>query len=245
MPWEVRTKQVTIRGVGMCGRFTLAIQGSMISDWFDIHGDVLELTPRYNIAPTQQILVVRSDGEQNNLTMMRWGLVPFWTKEINSKYTMINAREDKILETRSYAGPFKSKRCLIPATGFYEWQKGEGKTKQPTLIRIKTGEPFAFAGIWEQWQDKSNPDARPVLSCSIITTRPNKLMEPIHDRMPVILQQDLYSDWMNPATQDVGYLKELLLPFDPSLMEAFPVSRAVNSVRNDWPELMEPENALE
>ncbi|MDA0733614.1 MAG: SOS response-associated peptidase [Chloroflexi bacterium] len=223
----------------MCGRFTLNIQGSMIAEWFDIHGDVAELTPRYNIAPTQQIPVIRNDGEQNNLTMMRWGLVPFWAKEINSRYTMINARDDKILETRSYVGPFKTKRCLVPATGFYEWKKGPKKTKQPMLIRLNTGDPFAFAGIWEQWQDHSNPDAELVVSCSIITTSPNALMEPIHDRMPVILPPDLYADWLNPANQDIGYLKEMLLPFDPGLMEAFPVSELVGNVRNDRPELIE------
>ena len=211
----------------------------MIADWFDIHGDVVEMMPRYNIAPTQRIPVIRNDGEKNNLTMMRWGLVPFWAKEINSRYAMINARDDKILETRSYSGPFKTKRCLIPATGFYEWKKGPAKAKQPMLIRLKTDDLFAFAGIWEQWQDKANPNNGPVFSCSIITTSPNALMEPIHDRMPVILPEDLYLDWMNPANQDIGYLKEMLLPFAPRLMEAFPVSELVGNVRNDGPELIE------
>ena len=223
----------------MCGRFTLEFQLSLLYEHFDVEDGNLELTPRYNIAPTQHIPVVRNDGERNTLTTLRWGLVPFWTKQINSRYTMINARDDKILETRSYSGPFKTKRCLIPATGFYEWKKLDAKTKQPMLIRLKTGDVFAFAGIWERWHDKSNPDADPVLSCSIITTSPNALMEPIHDRMPVILSPDLYSDWLNPANQDTGELKEYLLPYEASLMEAYPVSSLVNSVRNQGPELVE------
>lgn len=223
----------------MCGRFTLEVQLELLFEHFDIHGGNLELTPRFNIAPTQQIPVVRNDSEQNNIAMMRWGLVPFWSKAINSRYTMINARDDKILETRSYSGAFKSRRCLIPATGFYEWKRLDAKTKQPMLIRLKTGGLFAFAGIWERWQDKSNPDVEPVLSCSIITTSPNAITEPIHDRMPVILAPDLYSDWLNPANQDTGELKEFLLPCDPNLMEAYPISTLVNSVRNQGPELIE------
>ena len=223
----------------MCGRFTSEYQLSMLYEHFGVEDGHLDLTPRYNIAPTQQIPVARNDGERNILTMMRWGLVPFWSKEINSRYTMINARDDKILDTRSYSGPFKTKRCLIPATGFYEWKKLDAKTKQPMLIRLKTGDVFAFAGIWERWQDKSKPDDESVLSCSIITTSLNSLMEPIHDRMPVILSPDLYADWLNPANQDTGELKEYLLPYDPGLMEAYPISTLVNSVRNQGPELIE------
>ena len=233
----------------MCGRYTLVMPPQLWLDQFSITGGHLDLAPRFNIAPTQQVPVVRSSRGENNLSLMRWGLVPFWAKERNTRYAMINARDDKILETRSYVGPFKSKRCLIPATGYFEWQKGPGKSKQPMLIRLKTGEPFAFAGIWELWHDRADPGAPEqrsadlincVLSCSIITTAPNALMEPIHDRMPVILSPELYQEWMDPANQDLGGLKEMLLPFDPGLMEAFPVSSRVNSARNEGPDLVEP-----
>ena len=224
----------------MCGRYTLVMPPQLWLDQFSITGGHFDLAPRFNIAPTQKVPVVRSSGGENNLDMMRWGLVPFWAKEKNTRYAMINARDDKILETRSYVGPFKSKRCLIPATGYFEWKKGPGKSKQPMLIRLRTGEPFAFAGIWELWHDRANPGAEDVLSCSIITTTPNALMEPIHNRMPVILSPDLYQEWMDQANQDVGGLKEMLLPCDPGPMEAFPVSHRVNSARNERADLIEP-----
>jgi putative SOS response-associated peptidase YedK len=226
----------------MCGRFTLTLSPEEISRWFDIDVDVdeLDLVARYNIAPTQSIPVIRNDGGRNRLNIMRWGLVPPYEKEFKTKYLTINARDDKILESRIYKGPFMSRRCLIPASGFYEWKRGPGKTKQPMMIRLKSGEPFAFAGIWERWLDRNKPDSEAALSCSIITTRPNSLVGQIHDRMPVILPPELYQAWLNPENQDIGELKEYLLPYDPSLMEACPVSSLVNSVKNDGPELIEP-----
>jgi putative SOS response-associated peptidase YedK len=257
----------------MCGRFFLVIQEQQLwMEQFGVESGHLDIVPRYNIAPTQQVPVVRNDGSQNNLSMMRWGLLPAWAPAParqesrgqakarpeahglplgpgrrasgNTRYAMINAREDKILETRSYVGPFKSRRCLIPASGFFEWRKGTGKARQPVLARLKTGEPFALAGIWEVWRDRGNPGAEDVLSCSIITTAANALMEPIHDRMPVILSPDLYQDWMDPGNEDVGGLKEMLLPYDAGLMETFPVSSRVNSVRNDGPDLVLPLSEL-
>ena len=226
----------------MCGRYFLVIQEQQLwMEQFSVDAGHLDIVPRYNIAPTQQVPVVRNDGSENELAMMRWGLIPPWDREGNPKYAMINAREDRILETRSYAGPFKSRRCLIPASGFFEWRKGAGKTRQPVLARLKTGEAFAFAGIWELWRDRGAGD---VLSCSIITTAANSLLEPIHERMPVILSRDLYQEWMDPGNQDVGGLKEMLLPYDASLMETFPVSAQVNSVRNDGPDLVQPLSGL-
>jgi putative SOS response-associated peptidase YedK len=226
----------------MCGRLTLTLSPEEISEWFDIDVDVdeLDLVARYNVAPTQNIPVVRNDAGRHRLDIMRWGLVPPYEKEFKSKYLLTNARDDKIQESRIFQRPFISRRCLIPATGFYEWKKGPGKTKQPMMIRLKSGEPFAFAGIWERWFDKSKQDSEAALSCSIITTRPNSLMEPIHDRMPVILPPELYEAWLNPDNQNVGELKEFLLPYDPGLMEAYPISNLVNSVKNDGPELIEP-----
>jgi putative SOS response-associated peptidase YedK len=134
----------------------------------------------------------------------------------------------------------QSRRCLIPADSFYEWKKLDTENKQPMRIMLKSGEPFAFAGIWEYWKEKNNPEAEGIISCSIITTVPNSLMESIHDRMPVILSPDLYRDWLDPDNQDTGSLRELLLPYDPGLMKAYPVSTLVNSVRNKGPEVIEP-----
>lgn len=222
----------------MCGRFTLGIQGNMLADWFDIHDERVEVIPRYNIAPTQEVPVVRSDGNRNTFTLMRWGLVPFFSKDGKSKYPMINARAETVETNNAYKGPFKSKRCLIPVDGFYEWKKLDAKTKQPMRILLKSEEPFAFAGIWEWWRPKETPEAEDILSCSIITTVANSLIEPIHDRMPVILPPDLYSDWMNPTNQDIGELKEYLLPYDSGLMKAYPVSTLVNSVKNQGAELI-------
>lgn len=223
----------------MCGRFTLNIQMSLWEERFGVDPADLEIKPRYNIAPTQQIPVVRNDGGRNVLTMMRWGLVPPYEKEFKTRYSTINARDDRILESRIYKGPFMSQRCLIPATGFYEWKVLADKSKQPMHIRLKSEEPFAFAGIWERWHEPNNPDLEEKLSYSIITTEPNSLMAEIHNRMPVILPPELYAEWLSPGNQDLGGSKEFLLPYDPRLMEAYPVSGLVGNVRNDGPELIE------
>lgn len=222
----------------MCGRFTLTLTPEL-AEWFEIFGiDVNELNilSQYNIAPTNQVVTVISDAQRSYSRMMRWGLVPRWAKEINSKYTMINARDDKILETRSYTGPFKNQRCLIPASGFYEWKKGPGKTRSPLYFTTRDGGPMAFAGIWE----RARPGGEEVLSCSIITTSPNELVQPIHDRMPVILPPDRYRDWMDPHNESVEDLLAILQPFDAALMRAYPVSPDVNSVRNRDASLIEP-----
>jgi putative SOS response-associated peptidase YedK len=222
----------------MCGRFTLALQGSLLGDRFDFDASGLELEPQYNIAPTNSILTVTSDGRTNQGQLMRWGLIPFFSKDGKSKFPMINARAETVDTNNAYKGPFRSRRCLIPADSFYEWKRIDAKTKQPMRIMLKSEELFAFAGIWEYWKPKDGSDLKEMVSCSIITTVPNSLMEHIHDRMPVILSPDLYQDWMNPANQDIGELKEYLIPYDPSVMKAYPVSNAVNNVRNKGPEVI-------
>jgi putative SOS response-associated peptidase YedK len=224
----------------MCGRYTLTLPGNMLVDWFDFDPSGLDLEPQYNIAPTSRVLTLTGPGDHLQGRLMRWGLIPFFSKEPRTKYNMINARAETIAENNAYKGPFQRRRCLIPADSFYEWKKLDGKRKQPMRIMLKSGEPFAFAGIWEAWQDKNNPAAEPILSCSIITTSANSLVEPIHDRMPVILPPDLYPAWTDPANQDAAALRELLLPYDPGLMQAYPVSSLVNSVRNQGPELLQP-----
>ena len=223
----------------MCGRFDLneyQLDLVMGADLTGVAGGERPPFPRYNIAPTNLVLTIISDGEQRYPRIMRWGLVPRWSKEINSKYTMINARDDKLLQTRSYTGPFKNQRCLIPASGFYEWKKGPEKTRWPLRFTMKTGEPFAFAGIWE----KAWPNNEETLSCSIITTSPNELVKPIHDRMPVILPPDLYQFWMDPHNESSEDLLAMLQPYNAALMKAYPVSQDVNNVRNQGAELIEP-----
>jgi putative SOS response-associated peptidase YedK len=224
----------------MCGRYTLTVQTSMLVDWFDIEPSWPELVPQYNIAPTNQVLALTGGEYHLETRLMRWGLVPWFSKDPRTKYNMINARAETVAENNAYKGPFQRRRCLIPADSFYEWRKLEGKRKQPMRIMLKSGEPFAFAGIWEAWRDKTDPEGEPLLSCSIITTVANSLVEPIHDRMPVILPPDLYRDWVEPSNQDTAALREMLLPYDPGLMQAYMVSSLVNSVRNQGPEVVEP-----
>ena len=225
----------------MCGRFTLTLTPEL-ARWFEIFGiDVNELNivSQYNIAPTTPVLTIISSADKNYPRMMRWGLVPRWSREINGKYAMINARDDKILETRPYAGPFKNQRCLIPASGFYEWKKGPNKTRFPLYFSLKAGEPMAFAGIWE----RACPGGEEVLSCTIITTSPNELVKPIHDRMPVILPPDLYRDWMDPRNEKIEDLLSMLQPLDAGQMKAYPVSSDVNNVRNQDAQLIVPVGA--
>jgi putative SOS response-associated peptidase YedK len=223
----------------MCGRYTLALEGSMVADWFDIDPHQLELIPRYNIAPSQDVLTIISDGQYNQAQVMRWGLIPSWSKDTSMSYKMINARAETVAERNSYKYAFQKRRCLIPADSFFEWQ-GTGKTKKPLRIMLKSEEPFAFAGIWESWKPRDDQAAAPLLSCSIITTVPNRLMEPIHDRMPVILPVELYQSWMDPANGDTAALREILLPYDPDLMKAYEVSTLVNSPKNYGPEVVAP-----
>ena len=227
----------------MCGRYTLATTQEMIDYSFDIRLDSFEFMPRYNIAPTQEVLTVISEvvnGEGvRQARMMRWGLIPFWAKDIKIGSRMINARAETVADNRAFKNAFQKRRCLILADSFYEW-KGTGKNKQPMRIMLRSEEPFAFAGIWETWWDKSRPEAEPSSSCSIITTAPNSLVEPIHDRMPVLLPRELEADWLDLENQDTGLLREILLPYDPGLMTAYEVSTLVNAAKNQGPELILP-----
>src|SRR5918992_3892569 len=160
----------------MCGRYTLTLEGSIVADWFDVDPRQLELIPRYNIAPAQDVLTITHGGQRNHAQFMRWGLIPFWAKDTSIGYKMINARAETVTERNSYKYAFQKRRCLIPADSFFEWQ-GAGKNKKPLRIMLKSEQPFAFAGIWESWNPKDDQAAEPLLSCSIITTVPNRLME--------------------------------------------------------------------
>jgi len=221
----------------MCGRFTLTIDPADLMEAFPGFGFPKEMTPRYNIAPTQPIAVVANNG-RSQVEFFQWGLVPSWAQDPSIGNRMINARAESLAEKPSFRTAYKRRRCLILADGFYEWQPVPGgKTKTPMLIRMKSGEPFAFAGLWEVW----HPDQDgALLSCTIITTTPNVLMEKIHNRMPVILSPTAYRLWLDPAERAPDELAKLLKPYPASQMAAFPVSRLVNDPKNDSPECVVP-----
>ena len=217
----------------MCGRFTLTADPAELQEAFEwINFGNAQLSPRYNIAPTQPIAVVANTGT-NKLDFFTWGLVPFWAKDPSIGSRMINARSETLAEKPSFKNAFKRRRCLILADGFYEWQKIPGeKNKLPVYIHLKDGHPFAFAGLWEEW---NSPDGSQILSATIITTEPNELVMPIHNRMPVILPAPAYEQWLQPGEADPQELNSLLRPFESSQMETYSVSRFVNNPRNDQP----------
>ncbi len=193
-----------------------------------------ELPPRYNIAPAQQVAIIRQhhDHPGRRLSSARWGLVPFWSKDPNIGYKMINARAETIAEKPAFREAFRTRRCLIPADGFYEWKK-EGKTKQPFSFTMIDDSIFAFAGIWERWKD---PKGTIVETCSILTTAANALLADMHDRMPVIVSPEDYELWLDPGFKNPDGLIDILKPYDPRLMKRYPVSTRVNLVKNDDPE---------
>ena len=223
----------------MCGRFTLSAPPEVISMCFDIETDSFDYLPAFNIAPTQNVLTVRNRGNSRQAQTMRWGLIPFWAKEAKMGNKMINARSETVIENKVFKTSFQKRRCLILADSFYEWVR-VSKSKQPIRILLDSEKPFAFAGIWESWKDPNDPNSETVESCSIITTRANTLIQPIHDRMPVILPRELESDWLDLDNTDTGFLREIMNPFDPVLMKCYPVSQAVNSTKNEGKDLIEP-----
>ena len=212
----------------MCGRFSLAEDISALQQYFDFEISE-EISPRFNIAPSQRILTVISDGQKRRAGTMKWGLVPFWAKDEKIGYKMINARAEGIDEKPSFKHAFKRRRCLILTHGFYEWKKQEDGNKQPYRFIMKDKKPFAFAGLWETWKKGEQP----LHSCTIITTTPNEVTEDVHDRMPVILHQDSYDLWLNPKNDDTEHLKSLLVPYPAEEMDLYPVSTMVNSPKND------------
>jgi putative SOS response-associated peptidase YedK len=213
----------------MCGRYTLYTDLDRLIEQFELFR-AADIQPRYNIAPSQMVPVVRQAEEGRELVAMRWGLIPSWAKDEKAGYSMINARAETVAEKPA----FRRRRCLIPVDGFYEWKKLE-RAKQPFHVRLRNGEPFAFAGLWEHWQ---GPEGRTVESCAIIVTDANELMRPIHDRMPVILDRGSYATWLDPNLTDAERLKALLAPYPNERMEAQPVSAAVNSPKNDRADLI-------
>jgi putative SOS response-associated peptidase YedK len=221
----------------MCGRFTLTIDPTQLQEafpWAVIPDDIL---PRYNIAPSQPVAVI-PNTRGNTVTMYKWGLIPSWAKDPAIGDRMINARAESLAEKPSFRNAYRRRRCLILADGFYEWKQTPGmKSKQPMYIQLKDHHPFAFAGLWELW--KAN-DGSEIHSCTIITTQPNSLMEPIHNRMPVILPPDAYCEWLISEDRQPAQLNNLLVPYPATEMIAFPVSRMVNSPDNENAELIVP-----
>jgi len=222
----------------MCGRYTLRATPEQLVEIFDLLR-VPETTPRYNIAPTQSVAIVRqapSGGRE--LAQARWGLIPSWAKDDKLASTLINARAETAATKPAFRSAMRHRRCLIPADGFYEWQVVPGsKTKQPLWITLRDAPVFAFAGLWEQWND---PTGTPVETCTILTTTANELLKPIHERMPVILDAASYARWLDPATKDGAALADLLTAFPAERMTCTAVSTLVNSPRNDKPECLAP-----
>ena len=228
----------------MCGRFTLTSNMDELQARFDFEARDLVFRPRYNVAPTQDVVAVVSDGDNpghNRAELMRWGLIPFWAKDPKIGARMINARAETVAEKPAFKNALKKRRCLILADGFYEWRKEE-KGKTPMYITLKGGvskskATFAMAGLFETWK---SPEDELVRSCTIITTSPNPLMEQIHDRMPVILPMEAEATWLDPQVEDQEALTSLLVPFPAEEMDAYVVSTLVNSAKNDFPECLMP-----
>jgi len=219
----------------MCGRFTLHHSLEELEERFDaqpVAPSVAQAALRYNIAPTQDILVVTQNGARH-LQGYHWGLIPSWAKDPAIGNKMINARAETLAEKPSFRTALARRRCLIPADGFYEWQDpaadlapGKKAAKTPMHIRLQDGALFAFAGLWDEWHA---PDGSPLRSCTIITTAPNAVTAPIHDRMPVILRPSDEALWLDPSVKDAAALLPLLVPYPADVMEAYAVSRSVNA----------------
>jgi len=221
----------------MCGRFTLTLDPIELRQAFDLSEMPEEWIPRFNIAPTQPVAVVK-DAEARAVDFMRWGLVPSWAKDISIGNKLINARGETIMEKPSFRNAFAKRRCLVLADGFFEWQKKESKGPSvPYYIHLKNGSPFAFAGLWEIWRSTEGDELK---TCTIITTSPNELVAPIHDRMPVMLKPDEGWAWLRGGASQ--QLVKLIRPFPSDEMEAYRVSRMVNDPGKDMPALIKVQN---
>lgn len=218
----------------MCGRYTLTADLGELMRRFEFDGDWLNFEAAYNIAPTQDVLTVVADDTRRG-GYMRWGLIPHWARNISVGSRMINARAETVAEKPAFRDALRRRRCLVLADSFYEWQK-TGSGKRPMRVVMKSGEPFAFAGLWSVWKD---PDGNAVPSCTIITTEANELLRPIHHRMPVILPRDMEEFWLDRDVDDPAALGSVLVPYADGEVEAYQVSTLVNSVANNGPEVIE------
>jgi putative SOS response-associated peptidase YedK len=215
----------------MCGRYRLTAKERYLRDHFSVDGD-LSWEPRWNIAPTQRVPIVRQDRKEPKRTfgLARWGLIPAWAKDSSIGFKTINAMSETAAEKPAFRDAMKLRRCLIPADGFYEWKRLEMKTKQPYSFGMIDESVFAFAGLWERWCDTAG---EVVETCTILTSKPNPLVSDVHDRMPVILQPENYELWLDPGIADSRLLADCFKPFDAGLMKKHPVSSRVNRAEND------------
>jgi putative SOS response-associated peptidase YedK len=219
----------------MCGRYTLRTPVERLAEEFGFESSSVEIPANYNVAPTQSVATVLEEGGQRRLEVLRWGLIPPWADDPQIGSRMINARSETAPEKPSFRRAFRERRCLIPADGFYEWQRTNG-AKQPFYIHMQDGRPFAFAGLWESWSKGGEEEVR---TCAILTTEANAVVGEIHERMPVIVAPDAYDVWLDPASER-DELVGLLGPYPVDEMEAYPVSRFVNSPSNNDPRCVEP-----
>jgi putative SOS response-associated peptidase YedK len=222
----------------MCGRFVGYRSIRELEAYFPIDKVACQAAENFNVAPSQEILTIVKQKGENWLDKFHWGLVPFWAKDITIGNKMINARAESVAEKPSFRNAFKKRRCLIPADGFYEW-KGPKGDKQPMFIALPDKKPFAFAGLWETWNDKDAPDSI-YKSCTIITTQASDSMRDIHHRMPAILKPEIYETWLDPANQNVTELNQILKNEIITELTSYPVSREVNSIRRNDPSCIEP-----
>ncbi len=221
----------------MCGRYTLAVEREQLKLRFGLETTGVELRPRYNVAPGQEMpVVVAKDGR--DLKLMRWGLVSSWARDETVGYKMINARSETVHQKPSFRTPFRERRCLVPADGYYEWRKTPGlKRKTPVRFILTDGRLFGFAGLWDVWRD---PDGHERVTYTILTTGANDLSRPIHHRMPVILRQQDEEVWLDPDVKEPSELLPLLMPYPSEAMNAYEVSTVVNSPSHDSPECIAP-----
>ena len=223
----------------MCGRFVQYSPLQTIQQILDVGTVSFEVIPNYNVAPTQKIITVIKHNNENKLEKLHWGLVPFWAKDISIGSRMINARAETVSQKPSFRNAFRKRRCLIPADGFYEW-KGEKGNKQPYYVSIPSGEPFSFAGLWETWTDKETGEESVYKSCTIITTAASESIREIHHRMPAILDPEFHDKWLNTDIQDPKALQVIIDDGIIHNMSFYPVSKLVNSVKNNDPNCIKP-----
>ncbi|MBI5504324.1 MAG: SOS response-associated peptidase [Deltaproteobacteria bacterium] len=223
----------------MCGRFVLTTPAQALAAHFDAWAGELVLAARYNIAPTQNVVAVRVEQGRRRLVMLRWGLVPAWAKDPAIGNRMINARAETAAEKPSFRAAFASRRCIVPASGFYEWKR-EGARKQPWYFHARDNAPLAIAALWERWRA---PDGAALESCALLTTTANALASPIHDRMPVLLSPRDYARWLDPTLADTRAIDTMLVPAAEESLAAYPVATAVGDAGHDDPRNIEPVGA--
>ncbi|OCT13872.1 hypothetical protein A8709_20075 [Paenibacillus pectinilyticus] len=225
----------------MCGRYTITVTLEELMLRYDMYDNYMpRYSPKYNVAPGQQVMAIVHDGQRNKLGELRWGLIPEWAKDAKVGYQMLNARSETLSDKPAFRKPFERKRCLIPADSFYDW-KGTGKHKQPMRIMLRSKELFSMAGLYDTW---TSPEGERISTCTVITTESNELMRDIHERMPVILPREKETAWLDRNNRNMEQLSLLLKPYPSELMMGYPVSSRVGNVRNDDELCIEPISLL-